>query len=705
MFTLWAASRWPNAVSPRRRARDRAAELEDDDVRARRGDRARPARRACRSRVGRAAAAPRTSSSSASRAGRRGRTAPGARRTGAARSRRPAAGRSRAAAAAAPRRARARRPSRRAIATTGRPCSSRRQQRQRRRRAQVDDRRQLVGRLGDEVAVEAQHLGRVLERVVDRAGQHGRADRVQPVLERRDDAEVAAAAAQAPEQLGRSCSLAETRSPSAVTTSAASRLSTVAPCLRISQPMPPPSVSPAMPVWVTMPPAVASPCACVAASSSPHRTPPPARAVRAAGSTAIALHRRQVDHQAAVAHGLPGDAVAAAAHRDRQVALARESQRRRDVVGARAAGDQRRAAVDRAVPDPPRLVVAGVVRGRISSPPTRRQRRSRRDGKSTKWTSRGAGGGRLAPWRCARYGQYCPIARATRDPRRCAGRRSSCATCCSAARRSARSSEGAPGHPAHAAEPAPAACSSATGSSSGPNRGRGSRYRLTAAGPRARGRGRRARHLGRALARVAPEHLDAALVLWSLCRAGRARRLPGRRLVIRFDLRDGPRRRFWVVLEPPDSEVCVKPPGYDEDLVVATELGVAREVAHGPDLARPGDARGADVGRGPEPPRPRAGHGSGSAASPASSPRRASPAEVDDCPAHPQSPPDYDGGACGSVFHQWAFGRSAGSSARTRSTSSATASGSSRLPCSSTTAPRRSRRRQRSSSPRSSCRR
>ena len=69
---------------------------------------------------------------------------------------------------------------------------------------------------------------------------------------------------------------------------------------------------------------------------------------------------------------------------------------------------------------------------------------------------------------------------------------------------------------------------------------------------------------------VAPEHFDSHTVLWSLCRLADPARLPGRRLVIRFDLRDGARRRFWVVLCPPESEVCVKPPGFDEDLVVTT---------------------------------------------------------------------------------------------------------------------------------------
>jgi DNA-binding HxlR family transcriptional regulator len=69
---------------------------------------------------------------------------------------------------------------------------------------------------------------------------------------------------------------------------------------------------------------------------------------------------------------------------------------------------------------------------------------------------------------------------------------------------------------------------------------------------------------------VAPEHFDAHTVLWSLCRMVEREDIPARRLVIRFELRDGERRRMWVVLCPPDSEVCVKPPGYDEDLVVTT---------------------------------------------------------------------------------------------------------------------------------------
>ncbi len=82
-----------------------------------------------------------------------------------------------------------------------------------------------------------------------------------------------------------SFSLACTWLPSAVTTSAESRLSTVMPYLRLSQPKPPPSVRPATPVVELMPSGVARPCAWAAASKSPRVQPGSTLARRAAGST------------------------------------------------------------------------------------------------------------------------------------------------------------------------------------------------------------------------------------------------------------------------------------------------------------------------------------------------------------------------------------------------------------------------------------
>ena len=72
-------------------------------------------------------------------------------------------------------------------------------------------------------------------------------DLVQPELEARGDAEVAAAAADRPEEVGLALLVACTSSPSAVTTSAASRSSIVRPCFRTRKPTPPPRVIPPIP--------------------------------------------------------------------------------------------------------------------------------------------------------------------------------------------------------------------------------------------------------------------------------------------------------------------------------------------------------------------------------------------------------------------------------------------------------------------------
>ena len=57
------------------------------------------------------------------------------------------------------------------------------------------------GRVRDRVAVEAQQFAGRLDRMRDQTARHHR-QRVQPVLERGGDAEVAAAAAQRPEEIG-----------------------------------------------------------------------------------------------------------------------------------------------------------------------------------------------------------------------------------------------------------------------------------------------------------------------------------------------------------------------------------------------------------------------------------------------------------------------------------------------------------------------
>ena len=82
---------------------------------------------------------------------------------------------------------------------------------------------------------------------------HDRTDVVQPELELGHDAEVAATAAQRPEQvrvLGRLARTRARRRARPRSTEVVDR----EPRFRLSQPMPPPSVSPPTPVWLTVPP-------------------------------------------------------------------------------------------------------------------------------------------------------------------------------------------------------------------------------------------------------------------------------------------------------------------------------------------------------------------------------------------------------------------------------------------------------------------
>ena len=73
---------------------------------------------------------------------------------------------------------------------------------QRRREAQVAHHADLVGRVGSEVTQHTEHLRRDVHRPHEEAGEDLRTERVERELERRDDPEVPAAAAQTPEQVG-----------------------------------------------------------------------------------------------------------------------------------------------------------------------------------------------------------------------------------------------------------------------------------------------------------------------------------------------------------------------------------------------------------------------------------------------------------------------------------------------------------------------
>jgi len=68
-----------------------------------------------------------------------------------------------------------------------------------------------------------------------------------------------------------------------------------------------------------------------------------------------------------------------------------------------------------------------------------------------------------------------------------------------------------------------------------------------------------------------PVPLDPGVLLWAFCKSIGPERIPAGRVVVRVHFRDAPKHRFWLLIEPPRPEVCIKPPGYDEDLILTSD--------------------------------------------------------------------------------------------------------------------------------------
>jgi DNA-binding HxlR family transcriptional regulator len=69
-----------------------------------------------------------------------------------------------------------------------------------------------------------------------------------------------------------------------------------------------------------------------------------------------------------------------------------------------------------------------------------------------------------------------------------------------------------------------------------------------------------------------PEELDPVLLVWKIHRRIDRARLPSTRTVVEFDFRGRAGRRLWLVLEPREVSVCVRPPRFDIDIVVRADL-------------------------------------------------------------------------------------------------------------------------------------
>ena len=235
---------------------------------------------------------------------------------------------------------------------------------------------ELVGRVGDEVPVEAQDVGRVLGRPEDRSGHDSRAEWVQREPERADDAEVPAAASQRPEQVG----VVVGRRPHDVACRGDH--------LGLDE------VVDGEPVLAHEPPDAAA----QAEASDAGVAHDAARGGQTVGLGLVVdvapqgttldvgrafdgidrhgAHRREVDDDPVVAHCGAGDVVASASYGDLEVAVAGEAHRCGHVGGALAAGDQPRSSVNGAVPHGACTVVIMMLRGdHVASEPGNLHRR------------------------------------------------------------------------------------------------------------------------------------------------------------------------------------------------------------------------------------------------------------------------------------------------------------------------------------------
>jgi hypothetical protein len=64
--------------------------------------------------------------------------------------------------------------------------------------------------------------------------------------------------------------------------------------------------------------------------------------------------------------------------------------------------------------------------------------------------------------------------------------------------------------------------------------------------------------------------LDAGLLMWDIRRSVQSREFPARRVVVEFAFRDAPSGmgRWWLVSTEGRTDLCLKDPGYEVDVIV-----------------------------------------------------------------------------------------------------------------------------------------
>jgi DNA-binding HxlR family transcriptional regulator len=116
-------------------------------------------------------------------------------------------------------------------------------------------------------------------------------------------------------------------------------------------------------------------------------------------------------------------------------------------------------------------------------------------------------------------------------------------------------------------------------------RGRGREYRPTRSAEELRGVLERLGQWGQrwGVTQFDPDNIDLPLLMWNVRRRIDLARLPARRVVVRFEFRTFPPRcrgfrTCWLILERADTDLCLKDPGFEVDLVVTADAATFARV-------------------------------------------------------------------------------------------------------------------------------
>ena len=80
-----------------------------------------------------------------------------------------------------------------------------------------------------------------------------------------------------------------------------------------------------------------------------------------------------------------------------------------------------------------------------------------------------------------------------------------------------------------------------------------------------------------------PQNIDIGVLMWNVRRRLDVKRLPARRVVVRFDFRAVPAhykgmRTWWLIVQRPEIDLCLRDPGFDVDVVVTVEAATMARI-------------------------------------------------------------------------------------------------------------------------------